>query len=335
MQYEKILLDHGSGGRASRWLVEQVIVPRLHNPILDRLNDHATIEPGGGRLAFTTDSYVVDPIFFPGGDIGRLAINGTVNDLAMGGATPLFLSAGFIIEEGFPIAELIKIVDSMAQAAQEAHVKVVTGDTKVVPRGKADKIFINTSGVGRIIGEAQIDAASASVGDIVILSGPIGEHGVAILSGRPGLDLSSPCVSDTAPLAAMVEDMLAVCPEIHCLRDPTRGGIAATLDELSRQSNVRMELDESSIEVSEAVSGACEILGLDPMHLANEGLLVCIAPERYQEALLKAMRGDSRGTRARVIGKVVEGKQSVILRTIVGARRILTVPTGAIVPRIC
>jgi len=335
MQYEKVLLDHGSGGRASRWLVEQVIVPRLHNSILDRLNDHATIEPAGSRLAFTTDSYVVDPIFFPGGDIGRLAVNGTVNDLAMGGSQPLYLSAGLIIEEGFSIADLTQIVESMAAAARDAGVQIVTGDTKVVPRGKADKLFINTSGVGRILGDSRVDAASAAVGDVVLLSGPIGEHGIAILSGRPGLDLKSPCVSDTAPLAKMVGSMLDVCPEIHCLRDPTRGGLAATLDELSRQSGVRMEIDESSIEVSEAVAAACEILGFDPMHLANEGVLVCIAPDKYAKNLLEAMHGHSRGIGARAIGKVVAGTQSVIVKTALGARRILTVPTGAIVPRIC
>lgn len=332
---DTVLIDHGSGGRASRRLVNELLVPLLANPILARLDDHAELCVDGARLAFTTDSYVVDPIFFPGGDIGMLAINGTVNDLAMGGARPLFLSAALILEEGLPLDDLRTIVESMARAAERAGVQIVTGDTKVVARGAADKLFINTAGIGVIPEGVNVSGHNARPGDSVILSGPIGAHGIAVLSHRRGMQFATSCKSDTAPLGHLVADMLGAYRGIHTLRDPTRGGLAATLNEIAEQSSVRLELDEACIEVPEAVASACEVLGFDPLQLANEGVLIAVVPPEGVDAVLGAMRAHPLGARARVIGTVEKGPARVVLRTAVGGKRVVAVPTGVQLPRIC
>ncbi len=330
-----VLLDHGSGGRASRRLVEELLLPHLKNDLLDRMDDAAVLQAGGARLAFTTDSYVVDPIFFPGGDIGMLAVHGTINDLAMAGARPVALSAGLILEEGLPLADLERIVASMAKAAANAGVPIATGDTKVVARGAADKIFINTAGIGLVPDGVDVSGHHGRAGDCVILSGPIAEHGVAILSTRAGLSFASSCRSDSAPLAGLVADMLAACPSIHSLRDPTRGGLAATLNELASQSHVRIDIDETAIPVSEAAASACEILGIDPLHLANEGVLVALVPEPGAVAVVDTMRAHPYGRQARIIGRVLEGEPIVVMKTVIGGKRIVSVPSGQPLPRIC
>lgn len=330
-----ILLDHGSGGRASRRLVEDVLLPHLKNDLLDRMDDAAVLSVGAGRIAFTTDSFVVDPIFFPGGDIGMLAVHGTINDLAMSGARPIALSAGLILEEGLPLSDLERIVASMASAAKHAGVPIVTGDTKVVARGAADKIFINTAGIGVVPEGVDVSGHHGRPGDQVILSGPIAEHGIAILSTRAGLSFASSCRSDTAPLAGLVADMLAASKAIHSLRDPTRGGLAATLNELASQSGVRIDVDESAVPVSEGAASACEILGIDPLHLANEGVLVAVVPEHDTARVLDAMRANPHGRQARVIGRVVQGEPIVVMSTLVGGKRIVPVPSGQPLPRIC
>lgn len=330
-----ILLDHGSGGRASRRLMEEVLLPHLRNDVLERMDDAAVLSVGGARVAFTTDSYVVDPIFFPGGDIGMLAVHGTINDLAMSGARPIALSAGLILEEGLPIADLERIVASMAKAAAHAGVSIVTGDTKVVARGAADKLFINTAGIGVVPDGVDISGHHGRPGDLVIVSGPIAEHGVAILSTRAGLSFASSCRSDTAPLAGLVAAMIAVCPGIHSLRDPTRGGLAATLNELASQSAVRIDVNEIAIPISEAASNACEILGIDPLHLANEGILVALVPEQDAPGVLDAMRSHEYARRAAIIGRVVEGEPIVVMKTPIGGKRIVSVPSGQPLPRIC
>lgn len=335
MSNERILLDHGAGGRASRTLVETIILPRFRNPVLGRLEDSAVLDVAGSRLAFTTDSFVVDPIFFPGGDIGMLAVNGTVNDLAMSGARPLGLSAAFVLEEGFPMADFERIVESMAAAARAAEVSIVTGDTKVVPHGAADKIFITTAGVGLVPTGLGLSASGGRPGDRVIVSGRIGEHGVAILTQRAGLSLSTPCRTDSAPLASLVACMLVAFPRVHSLRDPTRGGLAATLNEFAEQAGVRIEIDESALPISTGVEAASELLGFDPLQLANEGVLVALVPEEGVAPVLSAMRGHPAGTGARVIGEVREGKAAVLMRTRVGGRRMIAMPSGVQLPRIC
>ena len=336
MRTDTILLEHGSGGRASRKLVEEILIPYLKNQVLERLDDHAEIELEGTRLAFTTDSFVVDPIFFPGGDIGKLAVNGTVNDLAMGGAKPLFLSAGLILEEGLPIADLKRIMHSIAEATKKAKVHIVTGDTKVVSHGAADKIFINTSGIGLIPEGVVISGHRGEVGDRVLISGPIGEHGIAVMAQRSSLNFVASCKSDTAPLADLVEQMLHAYRGIHSLRDPTRGGLAATLNELAEQSGVRIEVEEPAIPITESVESACELLGLDPLHLANEGVLVALVPAEGADVVLNAMRNHPLGKKAQIIGEVYPKKlPAVILRTQIGGKRVLAVPTGVQLPRIC
>ena len=336
MKTDVILLEHGSGGRASRRLVEEILVPYLKNQVLERLDDHAEIELEGTRLAFTTDSFVVDPIFFPGGDIGKLAVNGTVNDIAMGGAKPLFLSAGLILEEGLPMADLERILQSTAEATEKAQVSIVTGDTKVVAHGAADKIFINTAGVGLIPKGVVVSGHRGEVGDRVLISGPIGEHGIAVMAQRSDLDFVASCKSDTAPLAGLVGQMLNAYQGIHSLRDPTRGGLAATLNELAEQSGVRIEVEESAIPVTESVESACELLGLDPLHLANEGVLVALVPAEGATLVLDAMRNHPLGQKAQIIGEVYSKKlPAVILRTRIGGRRVLAVPSGLQLPRIC
>ena len=332
---ERILLAHGSGGKLSHDLVEKGFLPSFDNPLLSRLDDSAVFDVKG-RLAFTTDSYIVTPIFFAGGDIGKLAVCGTVNDLAMSGATPLYLSTSFIIEEGFLLADLARIVTSIKQAVDEAGAKVVTGDTKVVNRGSADGVFINTAGVGVIPEGVDISGSNARAGDAVILSGPIGEHGVAIMSEREGLKFASPVQSDCAPLNRLVSDMLEVSREIHCLRDPTRGGLATTLNEFAAQSGVGILIKEDAIPVSDAVRAACEMLGLDPLYVANEGRLVAVVGSGDVEQLLDRMRANKYGRGAAVIGEVTDDHPGkVVLRTTLGASRIVDMLVGELLPRIC
>ena len=332
----EVLLGHGSGGKLTADLIEQLFLPAFRNPYLEKLEDQAVVAVDGVRLAFTTDSYVVTPIFFPGGDIGQLAVHGTVNDLAMSGARPLYLSAAFIIEEGLPLADLARIVASMRAACATAGVVLVTGDTKVVNRGSADKIFINTSGVGRIEHASIIGADQVRVGDKVILSGTIADHGMAVMSKREGLEFETEILSDTAPLNSLVQTILDVSPAIHCLRDPTRGGVATSLNEIARRARVGMVLDEKSIPVREEVKGACEILGIDPLYVANEGKLIAIVGRKDAERVLEQMRGHQRGKEAQMIGEVVgDHPGMVVMRTGIGGTRIVDVMLGEQLPRIC
>jgi hydrogenase expression/formation protein HypE len=343
---EQITLAHGSGGRAMHELVEGLFLEYLRNPLLEALEDQAVFEIGSAegpsRLAFTTDSYVVTPVFFPGGDIGSLAVNGTVNDLAMSGARPLYLSAGFILEEGFPIADLRRILTSMRAAAEEAGVQVVTGDTKVVQKGSADKIFINTSGVGVLESRARISATRAQVGDMVILSGTIGDHGTTIMIARGDLELETEIESDTAPLGTLVKEMIdetaraGKIDALHCLRDPTRGGLATTLNEIALSSEVCIEIHEDRIPVREEVKGACEILGLDPLYVANEGKLVALVSSEAAEAVLNRMRENPYGRGACIIGEVKREPQGIVtMRTGFGGTRIVDMLVGEQLPRIC
>lgn len=332
----KILLAHGSGGELSHELITSFFVKAFTNPYLDPLDDTAILKLGETRLAFTTDSYVVTPIFFPGGDIGKLAVCGTINDLAMSGATPLFLSAGFIIEEGFPLPFLKKIIASMEEIAAAAGVKIVTGDTKVVNKGALDQIFINTSGIGVVAPGVDISGRNAKAGDKVIISGSIGDHGIAILSSREGLEFTTTLKSDCAPLNDLVGKMLVTSLEIHALRDPTRGGIASALNEIARQSDVAIWIEEELVPIKEEVRGACELLGLDPFHLANEGKLIALVAAPAAEKILEQMRAHPLGKEATIIGEVrAEPKGKVVLRTSLGSTRILDMLMGEALPRIC
>jgi len=332
---DKILLAHGSGGKLAHELIEKIFVKALANPFLAKLDDSAVIDLSG-RLAFTTDSYVVSPIFFPGGDIGKLAVYGTVNDLAMSGAKPLYLSLSFIIEEGLPQSELSQVVDSVQKAAQEAVVEIVTGDTKVVHRGSADKLFVNTAGVGVIPEGVDISGSNAKPGDKVILSGTIGDHGIAVLSQREGLSFSTQLESDCAPLGSLVAEMLAASPNIHCLRDPTRGGLATSLNELAKQSKVSIRIEEEKIPVRDEVLGACEMLGFDPLYVANEGKLVAIIPDKDADKVLKAMQENHYGKEATIIGEVrAQHPGRVVMKTCLGASRIVDMLVGDLLPRIC
>jgi hydrogenase expression/formation protein HypE len=336
MDHDAILLGHGSGGLLTSQLIERVFLPALGNEVLDRLEDQAVLDVSGARLAFTTDSFVVTPIFFPGGDIGSLAVHGTVNDLAMCGAKPLYLSAGFILEEGLEIEELSRVVSSMRRAALEAGVLVVTGDTKVVGRGSGDKIFINTSGIGIVPEGVRLGADRIRPGDSVLLSGTVGDHGTAVLSLRESLGLESSIVSDSAPLHDLVDRILAAAPETHAMRDPTRGGVAGTCHEIASRAGLGIELWEDSVPVREEVLGACELLGLDPLNVANEGKLVAFVPEPSSEAALRAMRADPLGEQAVRIGVVTEAHPGrVLMRTAIGASRVLERPYGELLPRIC
>jgi hydrogenase expression/formation protein HypE len=332
----EILLGHGSGGKLSSRLIESLILPAFRNPMLETLDDQAIFSVGGARLAFTTDSYVVTPIFFPGGDIGELAVNGTVNDLAMGGAQPLFLSLAFILEEGLPLAELERVVASTRRAAERAAVRIVTGDTKVVGRGSGDKVFINTSGIGVVPPGIELSSRHVRPGDSVLLSGTIGDHGVAILSKREGLEFDGALGSDTAPLHELARSLLEAFPGIHAMRDPTRGGLAASLVEIASRQPLGIEVDERSIPVGDVVRGACEILGLDPLFVANEGKLVAFVPEEAGERVLEAMRAHPLGRSAARIGTVTRDHPGfVILKTPVGGDRVLDLPFGEALPRIC
>jgi hydrogenase expression/formation protein HypE len=353
----QITLAHGSGGRAMHELIEGLFLDYLRNPLLEKLEDQAVFEiglscdgaagsasngHGKARMAFTTDSYVVDPIFFPGGDIGKLAINGTVNDLAMSGACPLYISAGFILEEGFPIEDLKRILASMRDAAAEAGVAVVTGDTKVVQKGSVDKLFINTSGVGVIESPVHLSASSAQVGDKVILSGTLGDHGTTIMIARGELELETDIESDCAPLNSLVQDMLdeagsvGAFASLHCLRDPTRGGAATTLNEIALSSEVCIEIDEDLIPVREEAKGACEILGLDPLYVANEGKLIAVVAADIAERLVTRMRQNVYGSEACIIGMLKEQPAGIVaMQTGFGGTRIVDMLVGEQLPRIC
>jgi hydrogenase expression/formation protein HypE len=332
---KKILLAHGSGGRLSHELVEKRLAPRFSNEFLDKMDDSAVLRIKG-RLAFTTDSYVVSPIFFPGGDIGKLAVCGTINDLSTSGATPLYLSLSLIIEEGLLFEELEKVADSISKSAEEAGVEIVTGDTKVVNQGTADKLFINTSGIGAIAQGLDISAVNAVQGDKIILSGSIGDHGMAVMSQREGLRFKTTIESDCAPLNSLVADILSVSKNIHTMRDPTRGGLATTLNEISSQSGTGIALEEDKIPVKEAVRGACEILGLDPLYAANEGKMIVIIPPEEANAVLKAMRNNKYGRESAIIGEVTGDKPGrVIMKTCLGTSRIVDMLSGELLPRIC
>ncbi len=334
--YSEIVLAHGSGGKLSHQLMEKMVLPQFRNELLEPLHDGAIFSLGGERVAFSTDSYVVNPIFFPGGDIGKLAVHGTVNDLAMCGARPLYLSVGFILEEGLPMEEFWRVVQSMRAAADAAGVMLVTGDTKVVDRGKADKIFINTSGIGVIPEGRNIAPIRAQVGDKIIMSGAMAVHGIAIMSVREGLEFESEIASDTAPLNGLVEAILDASDDVHVLRDPTRGGITSALTEIAQSAQVGMLLKEAAIPISEEVKGACEILGLDPLYVANEGKLLAIVRPAAAEQIVAIMRAHPLGADAAVIGEVVSDHPGyVTMNTRVGGRRVVDMLSGEQLPRIC
>ena len=333
---DTVLLGHGSGGTLSAELVREVFLPAFRNPVLERLDDQAMVDVNGSRLVFTTDSFVVKPLFFPGGDIGSLAVHGTVNDLAMGGAKPLFLSAAFILEEGLSMDVLRRVVRSMHDAAAAAGVVIVTGDTKVVEKGSGDELFITTSGIGELPKGVHLSANLARAGDVVLLSGTIGDHGIAILAQREGLEFESLIQSDSASLHGLVSDMLAVTRDIRCMRDPTRGGVSSALNEIAATSKVGIELIEREIPVREEVRGACEMLGLDPLYVANEGKLIAIVPPEAASDLLKAMRRNPLGENARIIGKVTAAHPGLVtMRTDLGTSRIVDMLAGDQLPRIC
>ena len=334
--YNKVLLAHGGGGNLSHQLIQKMFFSQFSNSFLNEEHDGAVIPVQEGRIAFSTDSYVVHPVFFPGGNIGELAVNGTVNDLSMCGAKPLFISAGFIIEEGLPMEDLWQIVLSMKHAAETAGVLIVTGDTKVVDKGKGDKIFINTSGIGFINPGVDISPKNCSVGDVIILNGRIADHGIAIMSAREGLSFETQIKSDTAPLNSLVEVMLNASRNIHVLRDPTRGGLASALNEIAMTSKQSLIIDDNSIPISEEVKGACEILGLDPLYIANEGKLVAFVPEADAANVINVMRSHPLGKDSVIIGKVVTGNSgSVVMKTSIGTTRIVDMLSGEQLPRIC
>jgi len=335
---DKILLAHGAGGRLSHDLVHDLFLPHFPAPALAKLDDSAVVEPGTGpgRLAFTTDCHVVKPLFFKGGDIGRLAVCGTVNDLAMVGATPLYLSAGFVLEEGLDLEILRKVVASMKASADEARVEIVAGDTKVVEKGEADQLFVTTAGVGVVPEGVDISASNARPGDVVLLSGSIGDHGIAVLSEREGLAFRTQLTSDVAPLNRLVSAMLEVSREIHVLRDPTRGGLATSLNEIALQSGVTIRISEADIPVHDGVRAACEMLGYDPLYVANEGKLVAVVASDDAEKLLEVMRGDPLGREATIIGEVTgQAAAKVLLTTRIGGTRIVDMLAGEMLPRIC
>jgi hydrogenase expression/formation protein HypE len=337
MRHEKILLEHGSGGLLSNELINEKFLPFFKNVYLEKLEDGAVFDITETKLCFSTDSYVVQPVFFPGGNIGSLAVHGTVNDLAMCGGKPLFLSAGFIIEEGFAMKDLETIIISMAEAAEKAGVKIVTGDTKVVSKGAADGIFINTSGIGTIAYKSPVGVRSIRPGDCVIINGNIGDHGTAIRSVREGMGIEEGVLSDSAPLNGIVEEILNACPDVHCMRDATRGGLGAILAEIAQQSGLTITIDEALIPVKEQVRGTCEILGLDVLYLANEGKFAIFCPEQSAGIILDIMRANQFGRDAALIGTVKESSDRgrLILKTVIGGSREIDLPTGELVPRIC
>lgn len=333
---EQIVMGHGSGGKMAADLITRTFLPAFDNPALRAGDDAGVVELPAGKLAFSTDSHVVQPLFFPGGDIGRLAVCGTVNDVAMLGASPLYLTAGFILEEGLPLATLERVVASMAAAAAEAGVQIVSGDTKVVQRGKADGLYVNTAGVGVLRPGLQIGGAQARPGDVVLLSGPIGDHGIAVLAARGELGFETDLESDAAPLNHLIAAMLDASPHIHVLRDPTRGGVATTLNEIAHQSGTCITLNEKSIPVRAAVSSVCEMLGFDPLYIANEGKLLAIVAAEQAGKVLAAMRATKYGEEAVMIGEVTDAPQGrVLMKTAIGSTRVVDVLMGEMLPRIC
>ncbi len=336
MDHDTIQLAHGAGGLLSAELIDKFIMPRFASPELEMLEDQAVLDLPPGRVAFSTDTFVVSPIFFPGGDIGDLAINGTVNDVAMSGADPVALSVGFVLEEGLPLADFHRVLCSMEAAAARAGVRIVTGDTKVVGKGSCDGIFINTSGVGVIPEGVQLSAASLAAGDVVILSGTLADHGMAVMTVREGLSFQSTVASDTAALNGLVNTILAAGPGTKTLRDPTRGGAATTLNEFAKASKVGIKLDDGTIAVRPDVAGACEILGIDPLYVANEGKLIAVVPAAEAKAVLEAMHGHEHGREAVIIGRVVADHPGLVtIMTGLGAERIVDMPVGEQLPRIC
>jgi hydrogenase expression/formation protein HypE len=336
MKNEKIQLAHGGGGRLMNDLIEGFFLPIIGNPILNKLNDQGVFEINSSRFAFTTDSYVISPIFFPGGDIGELAVYGTVNDLSMGGARPLYLSLGLIIEEGFPMEDLKKIIVSIKSAAEISGVQIIAGDTKVVNRGGVDGIFINTSGIGVIEGDLDISAENLKVGDSVIISGYIGDHGIAIMAEREGLAFNTPVRSDTAPLNGLVYRILQTGAKVHAMRDPTRGGVAATLNEFAKKSNVGIVIKEEKLPIREEVVEACEILGFDPLYVANEGKMVAVVERDSADTVIQVIRKDPLGETAHIIGEVTDSHRGkVIMKTKIGTTRVVDMHTGEQLPRIC
>lgn len=337
IKMEKLcLLDAGSGGRASQRLIAEVFLRHFNNDILATLDDAAHLPQISGPISMSTDSYTVSPLFFPGGSIGCLAINGTVNDISMPGARPLWLACSFIIEEGLPLRILGDVACDMARACAKAHVKIVTGDTKVVPHGACDKLFINTTGIGEIYAKESISGHNAKPGDAVLVSGTLGDHGLAVMAARENVSFLSDIQSDSAPLNGMIQCILAACPEVHVFRDPTRGGLATTLNEIAEQSRVGIEIDETALPIKAEVADGCSFLGLDPLFLANEGKLLCILPQKYAQAALEAMKTSPYGQDATLIGRVIMDRPGkVILRTRIGAQRFLGMLEGAQLPRIC
>jgi hydrogenase expression/formation protein HypE len=333
---ERITMSHGSGGKATHTLIEAIFLDAFRNPLLEPLEDSARLRAGGASIALTTDSYVVSPLFFPGGDIGDLAINGTVNDLSVAGATPLYLSAGFILEEGFPVADLTRVVESMRRAADRAGVQVVTGDTKVVEKGKADGCYINTAGVGLIERDVTLGVATAQPGDAIIVSGPVGDHGITIMLARGELDIEADLESDTAPLNTLVADLLDSVPRTRALRDATRGGVATILNEIARAADVGVTVSENAIPVRAAVRGAAELLGIDPMYVACEGRLIAVVPGEDADRAVAALRSHPLGEQAAIIGEVTADQPGIVLlKTAFGGTRIVDLLVGDPLPRIC
>jgi len=336
MDFETVQLAHGAGGKLSSDLIEKIFLSRFSNLILDKLEDQAILEYPKNRLAFTTDSFVVDPIFFPGGNIGDLAVNGTINDIAMSGAKPLYLSVGFIIEEGLSLEILHKIALSMEFAAKQAGVQIVTGDTKVVNKGSCDKLFINTSGIGTVPNDVNISASNIQPSDKIIISGTVADHGMAIMTTREDLSFKSKVKSDTAALNGLVNQMLKLSNDIHAMRDPTRGGVATTLNEFARQSSVGIQLYSESIPIKPEVNGACEVLGIDPLYVANEGKLIVVVPDEVANDMIRVMKSHELGKDSQIIGEATAKNSGIVVQsTGFGANRIVDMPIGEQLPRIC
>lgn len=335
-EYKRILLAHGSGGRLTNQLIKSVFLSAFNNNILSSLHDGAVFDVGGTRIAYSTDSYVVNPIFFPGGNIGELAVNGTVNDLAMCGADPLYLSVGFIIEEGLAIEDLVRVVEGMERAARKAGVLIVTGDTKVVDHGKGDKVYINTSGIGIVFKDVDIKPQNVRIGDKIIISGKIAQHGISVMSVREGLEFGTNVESDTAPLNHLVKSIISVTKNIHMMRDPTRGGLASALNEIAESANVGILINEQAIPIDEQVKSACELLGFDPLYVANEGKMIIVVPPSEVDAVLDIMHSDPLGRDAAVIGEVVDSHHgTVVMKTRIGGMRVVDMLSGEQLPRIC
>ena len=334
--YETVLMAHGGGGKMTQELIQKMFLPVLGNKWLEQGHDGACFPPIPGELAMTTDSFVVDPIFFPGGDIGDLAVNGTVNDLVCCGAEPLYISLALILEEGFLLEDLWTIVKSIGNAAQKAGVTIITGDTKVVEKGKGDKVYINTTGIGKVVPGMKISPENCREGDVVIINGPIGDHGIAIMSERAGLSFEPPIKSDTASLNRMMLDVFHHQPNLHVLRDPTRGGLASSLNEICQSSGRGIRIIEDQLQVSESVRGACELMGFDPLYVANEGKILVILPEQHADQVLEIMRAHETGRRSHIIGHVT-GNHSALLHmeTTIGSTRIVDMISGEQLPRIC